>query len=127
MFKFPLHSMMISAFIATTIWGTPAISGSNNVRDHRATQTVRDHLIKTTVRDHRTPRKSEVVVVGQGDKDCSYGMAYLYKMGYSDIRAYDCQGAVFHYGAIDGVVILRAAMSSHTGKMTIKMVGILSQ
>lgn len=96
------------------------------LRDHRTPQPeVRDHRTpQTETRDHRTPRRNEVVVVGQGRFDCVSGGIQLHRMGYHDIVASDCSGAVFHYTAMDGSAIFHAAMSSHSGSMRVEFVGI---
>ncbi|MDU8927704.1 hypothetical protein RXV86_09945 [Alisedimentitalea sp. MJ-SS2] len=103
--------------ITATFSAVPAISGSETVRDHRT---------KVTVRDHRAKRTTETVVVGQGEKPCEYGENTLVKMGYRLIRAYDCSGAVFHYTAVNDTVVVRAAMSSHTGQIRVETIGILT-
>lgn len=99
---------------ATTLTSSAA-EGPANVRDHRT---------KTEVRDHRTQRPNEVVVVGQGRYDCRSGAFQLYKLGYTAIDAYDCDGAVYHYSALDGAALFRAAMSSHSGEMTVTFIGL---
>jgi len=114
-----IHNLLAATIaITATFSAAPAISGSETVRDHRA---------KVTVRDHRTKRKSETVIVGRGEISCEYGTNTLVKMGYRLIRAYDCKGAVFHYAAVSDTVIVRAAMSSHTGQIRVETVGILTR
>lgn len=118
MFSKSIQAVIIAAIIATaTLSAAPAISGSNQVRDHR---------VKTTVRDHRIRHNTETVIVGQGSKSCEFGEVKLAKMGYARIRPFDCVGAVFHYAAVDGLVLVHATMSSHSGEIQVKTVGIFS-
>lgn len=86
---------------------------------------VADHRSPTgTVRDHRTSRRNEVVVVGQGDYSCLDGETMLGRMGYESIDAYDCDGAVYHYTAVDGSAVFRAAMSSHSGEIRVEFIAL---
>lgn len=117
MFKSVIRTSLIASIAAVSAFAaSPALSDASHIRDHRT---------KVVVRDHRAKRKNETIVVGQGGKTCESGVAKLYKMGLSWIRPYDCDGAVFHYAAVDGLVLVHAAMSSHSGAMKIKTVGIL--
>ena len=86
---------------------------------------VRDHRVKVEVRDHRTKRRNEVVVIPQGKYDCWDGVAQLYKMGFTGINALDCDGAIYHYTAIDGSAVFKAAMSSHSAEIKLTMIGII--
>ena len=86
---------------------------------------VRDHRVKIEVRDHRTKRPNEVVVVSHGKYDCRDGVAQLYKMGFTGINPLDCDGVIYHYTAIDGSAVYKAAMSSHTDKIRLTMIGII--
>ncbi len=101
--------------------------------DHRATVPtgerdaagVADHRpAKPVVRDHRTSRPNEVVVVGQGRFSCPDGEEVLRRMGYESIDAYDCDGAIYHYVAVDGSAVFRAAMSSHSGEIRVELIGL---
>jgi hypothetical protein len=116
MFTKPIFALL-GASIALTAAATSPVSASS--------QEVRDHRTKVEVRDHRTPqRKTEVVIVKQGDVDCRVGVAQLFKMGYTAINPYDCDGAVYHYTAMDGHSLFHAAMSSHSGSIRVEFVGI---
>ena len=116
MFNKPIFALLGASIALTTAATLPASASSPEIRDHRT---------KIEVRDHRTPqRETEVVIVKQGDVDCRVGVIQLFKMGYTAINPYDCEGAVYHYTAMDGPALFHAAMSSHTGSIRVKLVGI---
>lgn len=119
MFTTSIYTFTLAGFVtAAAFAAAPVAAGQSEIRDHRST---------VTVRDHRTPAKNEVVIVGQGDQKCRAGTVKLFKMGYSNIRAYDCEGAVFEYAATDGYALFRASMSSHSGAMHVEFVGLLGE
>jgi len=118
-----MFSKPIMTILATSVTVAMSVTASFATD---AKPTVRDHRTTVTVRDHRTPRRNEVVVVAQGKYHCPVGIVQLFKMGYTDISANDCAGAVYHYTARDGLMLFRAKMSSHTGAMEVKMVGIMN-
>jgi hypothetical protein len=129
-FELPLDSkenIMFSKSIMTLLAGSIALGASISTSAASDTgRTVRDHRTEVTVRDHRSQRPNHVVIVGQGKYECRAGFVQLYKMGYTNIRANDCRGAVYHYTARDGLMLFRARMSSHTGDLKVKMVGIMN-
>lgn len=83
---------------------------------------VRDH--RTVVRDHRTQPQNEVVPASDRRFDCRTGAVMLQRMGYSAIRAYDCDGPTFHYTARDDAALFRAEFSAYSGDMKVTFVGI---
>lgn len=118
MFTNIIPTLSVASLVtAAALSAAPASADQTEVRDHRTT---------VTVRDHRTPANTEVVVVGQGEQACHSGTVKLFKMGYTNIRPYDCDGAVFEYAATDGYALFRASMSSHSGDMRVEFVGLLS-
>lgn len=125
---------MTRTLIATTIYvaallAAPALADDAptlTVRDHRTQAViVRDHRTAAPViRDHRTSRPNEVVIVGQGAYNCLHGEVLLHRMGYEGIEAYDCEGAIYHYVAVDGSAVFRATMSSHSGEIRVDLIAL---
>lgn len=90
--------LVASISIASSLAGAQAADGRAEVRDHRS---------KPIIRDHRTTRKNEVVPSKQKKYSCASGSERLVRMGYASISAYDCNGSVYHYTAVEGASIFR--------------------
>lgn len=114
-----------AALCLSFVPGIAHASDSNPVvRDHRTETNVRDHRTKENVRDHRTERKNEVVPSTQKKYECGVGSTRLTRMGYVSVAAYDCDGSVYHYTAIEGASIFRASMKAFTGELTVTFIGL---
>lgn len=116
--------LVVSISIASSLAGAQAADGRAEVRDHRSNPIVRDHRSKPIIRDHRTTRKNEVVPSKQKKYSCASGSERLVRMGYTSISAYDCNGSVYYYTAIEGASIFRASMKAFTGKMTVQFIAL---
>ena len=125
MFKKPIAILLLtSTFFAANASMSTASDSALVIRDHRTTDTVRDHRTKVTVRDHRTQRPNEVVPAHRKTHDCRVGSVQLWKMGYSPVVAYDCDGPAYHYTAMDGASLYRATMNAYTAELEVVFVGI---